>query len=77
MLSSPSCLPNLLTLSLYGNPVISTINYISFLKMLIPTLTYIDDRRIDEDLKDQSYRNNNSKIRINKNMNLSGVCPQE
>lgn len=52
MLSSPSCLPNLLTLSLYGNPVISTINYISFLKMLIPTLTYIDDRRIDEDLKD-------------------------
>jgi hypothetical protein len=41
--------PQLMTLSLYGNPIVGSINYLSFFKMLIPTLRIIDDRDASEE----------------------------
>lgn len=54
-------LPFLHTLSLYGNPITSTINYLSFFKMLIPSLRVMDDKSVSDDMMVLG----------------GGVCPQE
>lgn len=43
-------LAGLTTLSLQGNPITSTITYLTFFKMLIPSLRYMDDKNVDDDL---------------------------
>jgi hypothetical protein len=41
----PLCgLPNLSVLSLIGNPFLAALNYVAFVKMLIPSLVLLDDR---------------------------------
>lgn len=42
-------LPHLTTLSLHGNPITTTINYLTFFKMLIPSLRYMDDKNLQDD----------------------------
>lgn len=54
-------LAGLTTLSLQGNPITSTITYLTFFKMLIPSLRYMDDKNVDDDLFNMA----------------SVVCPQE
>jgi hypothetical protein len=45
----PLCsLPSLSVLSLIGNPFLSTLTYIVFIKMLLPSLLILDDRDASE-----------------------------
>lgn len=39
-----SSLPALSILSLIGNPFLAALNYIAFVKMLVPSLVLLDDR---------------------------------
>jgi Leucine-rich repeat (LRR) protein len=39
-----STLPSLSILSLIGNPFLAALNYVAFVKMLIPSLLLLDDR---------------------------------
>lgn len=48
--NSRYALSELSTLSLYGNPIVATINYLSFFKMLIPSLRIIDDRDANDSI---------------------------
>lgn len=45
-----SSLPNLTILSLVGNPFLAALNYLAFVKMLIPSLLVLDDRDASQSL---------------------------
>jgi len=47
---SLSTLPSLSILSLMGNPFLAALNYIAFVKMLIPSLLMLDDRDASQSL---------------------------
>jgi Leucine-rich repeat (LRR) protein len=43
-----SSLPQLAVLSVFGNPFLSSLNYITFIKMMIPSLILLDDKDANE-----------------------------
>jgi hypothetical protein len=45
-----AALPELSILSLVGNPFLSALNYIAFVKMLIPSLLILDDKDASQSL---------------------------
>jgi hypothetical protein len=40
-------LNNISVLSIFGNPFLSSLSYLSFVKMIIPTLIIIDDKDVN------------------------------
>lgn len=47
---SLSTLGSLAVLSLVGNPFLSALNYVAFVKMLVPSLVLLDDRDANQSL---------------------------